>query len=116
MLAVSVAGGDGQDQIALQLLLNVIDFDLSLPQAVAAPRFGTSHHIGSFRQPPPLLGSLLIDPAIGDQAIQELKRRGHKVTLWDRVPWLPVLLRIDPHTGVLDAAGDPRARRHAAGY
>ena len=100
----------------MQLLLNVIDFGLSPAQAVSAPRFGTSHHIGSFRQPPPLLGSMLLDPQIGHQTIQELKGRGHKITLWQRVHWLPVLLRIDPYTGVLEAAGDPRARRHAAAY
>jgi gamma-glutamyltranspeptidase/glutathione hydrolase len=116
VLAVSVAGGDGQDQIALQLLVDVIDFGLSPAEAVSLPRFGTNHHIGSFRQPPPQLGSLLLDPLIGDQTIQELKGRGHKITLWQRVHWLPVLLRIDPQTGLLEAAGDPRARRHAAAY
>src|SRR5262249_44860373 len=57
LLAVSVAGGDGQDQAALQLLLNVIDFGMSPADAVSAPRFGTEHHLGSFRQKAPVLGS-----------------------------------------------------------
>src|ERR1700733_4948522 len=61
LIAISVAGGDGQDQAALQVLLNLLDFNLSPVAAVVAPRFGTNHHLGSFRQTPPQLGSLLID-------------------------------------------------------
>ena len=116
VLAVSVAGGDGQDQAALQLLLDVIDFGLTPAQAVTAPRFGTSHHIGSFRQAPPSLGSLLLDAQIDVKTIQHLEGRGHKITLRKGPLWTPVLLRIDPKTGALDAAGDPRAKRHAGAY
>src|SRR5262249_1860714 len=65
VFAVSVAGGDGQDQTTLQLLLNCIDFGLSPAEAVTAPRFGTNHHLGSFRQTPPQLGSLLIYEEVG---------------------------------------------------
>ena len=43
VLAVSVAGGDNQDQVTLQLLLNLIDFGLDPPRAVTAPRFSTDH-------------------------------------------------------------------------
>src|SRR5262249_40566713 len=61
VLAVSVAGGDGQDQTTLQLLVDAIDFGLSPADAVTAPRFGTDHLLGSFRQKPPVLGSLLVN-------------------------------------------------------
>jgi gamma-glutamyltranspeptidase/glutathione hydrolase len=115
-LAVSVAGGDGQDQTALQLLLDVIDFGLSPPEAVTAPRFGTNHHLGSFRQAPPVLGSLLIYPEVGEQTIQDLEARGHKVTQRRPPLWAPVLLSIDPTSGLIHAAGDPKARRHAAAF
>src|SRR5207245_1192209 len=40
VIAISVAGGDGQDQTTLQVLLNLIDFGLSPSQAWTAPRFG----------------------------------------------------------------------------
>jgi gamma-glutamyltranspeptidase/glutathione hydrolase len=116
VLAVSVAGGDGQDQAALQLLLDVIEFGQSPAQAVTAPRFGTNHHIGSFRQTPPVLGSLLLNPELGEETIADLRARGHKITLRKGALWAPVLLRIDQGTGTIEAAGDPRARRHAAAY
>ncbi len=115
-LAVSVAGGDGQDQTTLQLLLDVIDFGLSPGEAVVAARFGTNHHLGSFRQKPPVLGSLLIDPELGEKIIQDLEARGHKVTPQRPPLWAPTLLSIDPATGVIHAAGDPKARRHAAAF
>jgi gamma-glutamyltranspeptidase/glutathione hydrolase len=115
-LAVSVAGGDGQDQTTLQLLLDVIDFGLSPGEAVVAPRFGTNHHLGSFRQAPPVLGSLLIYPELGEKTIQDLEARGHKVTPRRPPLWAPTLLSIDPATGFIHAAGDPKARRHAAAF
>jgi gamma-glutamyltranspeptidase/glutathione hydrolase len=116
VMAVSVAGGDGQDQATLQVLLNLIDFLLSPAEAVTAPRFGTNHFVGSFRQTPPSLGSLLLDPAVGEATIQELKARGHRVTLRKPPLWAPTALRIDPVSGAIEAAGDPKAGRHAAAY
>jgi gamma-glutamyltranspeptidase/glutathione hydrolase len=116
VLAVSVAGGDGQDQVTLQVLLNCLDFGLSPAEAVTAPRFGTNHHLGSFRQAPPELGSLLIYADVGEDTIKDLQSRGHKVTVRRPPLWHPCALAIDPKTGEIQAAGDPRARRHAAAY
>jgi gamma-glutamyltranspeptidase/glutathione hydrolase len=116
VFAVSVAGGDGQDQTTLQLLLNAIDFGLTPEEAVIAPRFGTNHHLGSFRQKPPELGSLLINPEVEERTIKDLESRGHKVTVSKRPLWAPCMLRIDPNTGMIQAAGDPRTRRHASAF
>jgi gamma-glutamyltranspeptidase/glutathione hydrolase len=116
VLAVSVAGGDGQDQTTLQLLIDNLDFGLPPDKAVTAPRFGTNHHLGSFRQKPPELGSLLVNPEVGEEAIKDLRARGHRVTISNRALWAPCMLSIDAKTGRLHAAGDPRARRHAGAY
>jgi gamma-glutamyltranspeptidase/glutathione hydrolase len=114
--AVSVAGGDGQDQATLQLLIDAIDFGMSPEQAVTAPRFGTNHHLGSFRQTPPELGSLLVYPEVGEKTIEDLKARGHRVKVNRSALWAPCFLSIDPKSGTIQTAGDPRARRHAAAY
>jgi gamma-glutamyltranspeptidase/glutathione hydrolase len=115
-LAISVAGGDGQDQTTLQLLMDTIDFGMNPDKAVTAPRFGTNHHLGSFRQTPPELGSLLVNPEVGPETIKELETRGHHVSVKSTALWAPCMLRIDPATGEIQAAGDPRARRHAGAY
>ena len=48
ILAISVAGGDLQDQATLNLLLDFIEFDMLPESAVTAPRFATAHHEDSF--------------------------------------------------------------------
>lgn len=112
VMAVSVAGGDVQDQVTLQLLMNMIDFGLSPAEAVTAARFNTNHHLGSFRQTPPELGSLIVDPTVPEKALEVLRERGHKIKVEKRIGD-PIALRIDPVTGVVEAAGDPKAGRHA---
>lgn len=79
-LAVSVAGGDLQDQVSLQVLLNSLDFGLPAEMSVTAPRFSTAHHIGSFNQPPPSLGSLSINEVLADKSLANLAARGHNVS------------------------------------
>ncbi len=78
VLAVSVAGGDGQDQASLQMVIDKIDFGLSPRESVTAVRFGTDHLVGSFGQTPPELGSLTIYSKAGERTIADLKARGHK--------------------------------------
>jgi gamma-glutamyltranspeptidase/glutathione hydrolase len=114
VFAVSVAGGDLQDQVTLQVLENLIDFNRSPAEAVSAPRFQTGHHIGSFRQPPPKLGSLTLDAGLPESTVEALKAMGHHVQVVKPPIAAPSALRLDLRSGRVDAAGDPRAGRHAA--
>jgi gamma-glutamyltranspeptidase / glutathione hydrolase len=117
LLVISVAGGDQQEQAALQLMVNYIDFGLSPAEAVSAPRFATEHFISSFAQAPPKLRSLYLNAGFSQETIAELKNRGHKLTLKTGDNGAqPVMIRIDPKTGVMEAAGDPKARRHAGAW
>lgn len=116
VLAVSVAGGDGQDQTTLQILMSCLDFGLPVDKAVTSPRFGTNHHLGSFRQKQPELGSLLVSPNVGEETIRSLESRGHKIQRKNGVSTAPVAISIDAKTGQLHAAGDPQSRRHAGAY
>lgn len=116
VLAISVAGGDIQDQTSLQLVLNYVDFGLDPAQSVSALRFATNHHVGSFRQKKPELGSLLLVDSTNPDILQNLTDRGHQVRLVKSRPSAPCALGIDPKTGRLQAAGDPVARRHATAW
>jgi gamma-glutamyltranspeptidase/glutathione hydrolase len=98
------------------MLLDVIDFGLSPAEAVTAPRFGTNHFLGSFRQTKPDLGSLRINPEVGDDTLADLGRRGHRVRIHKGALWAPSVLTIDPKSRVIHGAGDPKAGRHAAAY
>ena len=117
VLGVSVAGGDNQDQMTLQLVLNHLDYHLQPAKSVVAPRFMTEHLISSFLQKPPSLGSLRINPEIDAAALEALRVRGHQVTVSPGpIGAAPSVISIDSGTGVIQAAGDPRAGRHAVAY
>lgn len=111
--AISVAGGDMQDQVTLQLLLGHVVFGLSAAEAVTAPRFVTDHLIGSFNQPSPRLGSLAAYDALGSDTIDALRARGHPVRIAKPPLGHPVMVTVDPDTDRKQAAGDPAAGRHA---
>jgi gamma-glutamyltranspeptidase / glutathione hydrolase len=121
VLAISVAGGDRQDQATLNLLLNFIEFGLEPAAAVTAPRFATLHHQDSF-DPNPVrqetflqAGSLTISDQVALPVREELARRGHEVITKSDPIGTPVMLYADPASGLYHAAGDPATGRHAAG-
>jgi gamma-glutamyltranspeptidase/glutathione hydrolase len=121
VLAISVAGGDLQDQATLNLLLDFIEFDMEPATAVTAPRFATDHHEDSF-DPNPVreqtflqAGSLSLSDQVAADVRDELARRGHQVLPKKEPIARPVMLYADPTSGMYYAAGDPTAGRHAAG-
>ena len=120
VVAISVAGGDLQDQTTLNVLLNHIEFGMLPEKAVTAPRFNTSHHQDSFDPNPDRSaafkggGKMDVNERIPVAVRQELTRRGHKVETTKGPIAHPVMIYIDHDTEVIHAAGDPRAGRHAA--
>ncbi len=114
--AISVAGGDVQDQVTLQLLLDLIDFQMLPEEAVTAPRWSTEHLVGSFLQTPPRLGVVKVNPAVMEAAGKDLQAWGHKLEVEDAPLGEPSLLAIDPRYGVIMATGDPAAGREAAAF
>ncbi len=121
ILAISVAGGDLQDQAALNLLLDFIEFDMQPEEAVIAPRFATAHHQDSFDPNPnreeafKQAGALTVSDTVDSSIQEELIRRGHQLESSAGAIATPVMLAIDQESGMLYAAGDPAANRHAAG-
>lgn len=114
VMAVSVAGGDVQDQVALQLIVAMLDDQMTPAEAVTRPRFRTDHHVGSFGQTPPQLGSLVLERGFDPTTVERLRGLGHDVSTVPGPIGDPVVVRIDPTTGWKQAAGDPRSRRQAA--
>lgn len=112
VFAVSVAGGDQQDQASIQVLLNRLVFNMTADKAVRAPRFGTDHHINWFGHLPCQPGSLTLPDSFPAEVHAELGKRGHQVTK-GRPAASAVALSIDPETGEKHAAGEQG--RYAAG-
>lgn len=104
-LAISVAGGDMQDQAALQIILDVIDYGMNINEAMKAPRFSTQHFIGSFGQDPPKLGDLRLHEKIGKKTGDDLIERGHKVKTTSNNIGGIAMLYFDTITGMVQASG-----------
>jgi gamma-glutamyltranspeptidase/glutathione hydrolase len=110
VMAISVAGGDQQDQAAIQVILNYVDFGMSPEEAFKAPRFSTTHFISSFSQERPSLGSLSVPSSLPEGVQAELKARGHVVTVSRGGVGGVALIAIDPKTRQATAVG-PAARK-----
>jgi len=120
IMAISVAGGDLQDQVALNLIVNAIDFNMLPDSCVTAPRFATTHHQDSFDPNPDReatfknAGSVMLKEDFDNEIKEDLRRRGHTIQTTKSYIGRPVMLAIDQEEGTIYAAGDPEGGRHAA--
>ncbi|MBE1282079.1 MAG: gamma-glutamyltransferase family protein [Rhodobacteraceae bacterium] len=107
-LAFGTPGGDQQDQWQLIYLLRLIHGGKGLQAGLDAPLFHSAHFQSSFypRQTDP--GALFIEPGFGETVLQDLRDRGHRVTVTD--PWtLGRLTAADRCVdGLMHAAATPR--------
>jgi gamma-glutamyltranspeptidase/glutathione hydrolase len=88
-LAFAVQGGDTQDQNLLQFFLNVVEFGMTVQEAVEAPNINTDQlwlSLGGTktddRKPKP--GSILLDVNTPDFTRKELKAMGYKLMFGER--------------------------------
>jgi len=116
-MAFGSPGGDAQDQWALQFLLNVVEFGMSLQEAVEAPTFWTHHFPSSFYPRAAEPGSLYLEKRIGKRVRDQLAERGHVVKVMGSFSGGNTLAAaIDGTTGVRSAAASPRQEpAYAAG-
>lgn len=106
-LAFGSPGGDGQDQWALQFFLHHVHHGMNLQQAIEAPAFVTDHPPSSFHPREAKPGHLAVEERFGEAAIEELRRRGHKVEVQDG--WaIGRLQACSQEDGLIRAAANPR--------
>ena len=105
VMAISVAGGDQQDQAAIQVILNYVEFGMSPEEAFKAPRFSTEHFISSFGQDRASLGSLSVPNTLPEAVQANLRARGHVVTVNRGGVGGVALIGIDPKTRQATAVG-----------
>jgi gamma-glutamyltranspeptidase / glutathione hydrolase len=105
VMAISVAGGDQQDQAAIQVILNYVEFAMSPEDAFKAPRFSTTHFISSFGQDRATLGSLSVPTSLPEEVQAELRTRGHVIKTTRSGVGGVALIGIDPKTKQATAVG-----------
>jgi gamma-glutamyltranspeptidase/glutathione hydrolase len=107
-MTVGCPGGDDQAQADLQLILNVLVFEMNPQQAVEAARFSTQTLVNSFYPRVYRPGQLNVEPGIPERTRAELRALGHTVTEVGACGIGAVVTRRDKDTGVLSAGADPR--------
>ncbi|HEX6142754.1 MAG TPA: gamma-glutamyltransferase [Geminicoccaceae bacterium] len=118
-LVFGTPGGDVQTQAMLQFLLGAEVFGLGLQAAVDAPRMATFNFPSSFEPHGMLPSRLMLEPALAEVAGDDLARRGYDIRPWPERAWQAgaiCALRIDPETGVIEAAADLRRPAAALGW
>jgi gamma-glutamyltranspeptidase/glutathione hydrolase len=107
-MAFGTPGGDQQEQWSLLLFIRHVDKGLLLQRAIEAPAFHSEHVLSSFWPREISLGSLVVEGRYPQSTIDELRRRGHQVTVGG--PWSEGRLSActrEP-SGIVRAGANPR--------
>jgi gamma-glutamyltranspeptidase/glutathione hydrolase len=108
-LAFGTPGGDQQDQWSLMFFLSIVHGRLGLQAAIDAPNMHSNHFPSSFWPRRSTPADLVVEPRFGREVIEDLRGRGHLVTVAD--DWSLGRLSavaVDPGTGFLRAGANPR--------
>ena len=106
-LAWGTPGGDHQEQWAFHVFLRHVDRGLKLQEAIDAPEFHTEHLISSFHPRGFVPRSLAVEGRFAREVIDELRDRGHDVTV--EPDWsLGRVTAVQAEDGQLRAAANPR--------
>ena len=104
-----VTGSPGGPRIittTLHTILNVVDFEMDVQEAVAAPRY---HHQW-------IPDKVVAEPLLSELIVEGLRERGHEVEVAERAWSSAQAIVVDPETGLHLGGSDPRGDGAALGY
>ena len=112
-------GADVQTQAMLQVLLNIVDFNIPLQEAVELPRFASYDAPDSFEPHQYQRRLLKIEEDVNNRVKETLVDYGHLVESWPRHTWkagavCAILDQSNPR--LLSGAADPRRPCLALGF
>ena len=108
-LIIGTPGGSRILSTIMQVIVNVLDFDMNAEEANRAPRFYTQKFIDH----------LHVEAGVGQDIINQLKKMGHAVQVYSEVDLFfggVQLITVDPKTGIYSGSADIRRGGIAIGY
>jgi gamma-glutamyltranspeptidase/glutathione hydrolase len=117
VLAIGTPGGETIGQTQFQGIVNVLDFGMSIQEAIEAPRFRLDPDPNFYK--PAAKIAFEIERRVSPATVEALKAMGHTVNL------LPEFtagvggmqgIRIDQRTKTMTAGADPRRAGYAVGW
>ena len=112
-------GADTQVQTNLQVLSHVLDFGMTVAEAVEAPRWRNTQSPTESNIPHVCKDELIMEGRFAEDTMSGLRRRGHELNIrepWDGVTGREMMIQVDSDTGVLNGAADPRYDGYAVGW
>ena len=109
-------GGETIGQTQFQVLVNLIDFQLPVQQAIEAPRFSLDADPNFYK--PGSAIQVSVEGRMPAPTIDALKALGHNLRVlpgWGSIGHMQTI-KVDPVTGAITAGGDPRRTGYAMGY
>lgn len=118
-MAFGTPGGDVQIQAMVQVFANCCCFDMTLHEAIDAPRFASYSFPSSFAPNEHYPGLLKLEPGIESATAEQLSGFGHDVQSWPRRDWHAggvCAVQVDSvNQPKFTAAADPRRAGDADG-
>lgn len=108
-LIIGTPGGSRILSSIIEVIVNVLDFNMDAEEANQAPRFYTQRFVDY----------LHIESGIGTRVIDELKTMGHPIRVYEGVDLFfggVQLITVDPKTGMYTGSADIRRGGIAIGY
>ena len=117
-LVCGTPGADTQVQTNMQVITHLIDFGMTVAEAVEAPRWRNSHSPTESNVPHVCDNLLHMESRFGSDVRQALESRGHQLNVmpdWG-AQGSEMMIQVDSETGVLQGAADPRRDGYAIGW
>ena len=118
VLVCGTPGADTQVQTNMQVITHLIDFGMTVAEAVEAPRWRNSHSPTESNIPHVCDNLLHMESRFGSDVRRGLESRGHQLNLmpdWG-AQGSEMMIKVDPNTGALHGAADPRRDGYAIGW
>jgi gamma-glutamyltranspeptidase / glutathione hydrolase len=118
VLVCGTPGADTQVQTNLQVITHVLDFGMTATEAVEAPRWRHTQNPTESTVPHTCQDELILEGRFSEEVRAGLSRRGHALHMigdWEATG-SEMMIQIDPDSGALFGAADPRRDGYAIGY
>jgi gamma-glutamyltranspeptidase/glutathione hydrolase len=117
-LVCGTPGADTQVQTNLQVITHLLDFGMTVAEAVEAPRWRNTQSPTESNFPHTCENELLMESRFSPELRAELENRGHTLNVLG--PWLAagseVMIEVDQDNRALYGAADPRRDGYAVGW
>ena len=118
VLVCGTPGADTQVQTNLQVITHVLDFGMTVAEAVEAPRWRSTQDGTESTVPHSCPDELYVESRFSPEVRDGLSRRGHELNIlgdWGAAG-SEMMIQVHPESGALMGAADPRRDGYSVGW